>query len=72
MTMNEEMHKKYTRLYDRINELTTLNANIAKLAFYVNENDIEDTDCRSNMTEQLDAMVAYRDVLQYRIEKGYY
>lgn len=70
--MNEEMHKKYTRCYDRINELTTLNTNIAKLAFYVNENDIEDTDCRSNMTEQLDAMVAYRDVLQYRIEKGYY
>ena len=70
--MNEEMHKKYMRLYDRINELTTLNTNIAKLAFYVNENDIEDTDCRSNMTEQLDAMVAYRDVLQYRIEKGYY
>ena len=43
--MNEEMHKKYTRCYDRINELTTLNTNIAKLAFYVNENDIEDTDC---------------------------
>lgn len=70
--MNEEMQRKYSRLLDRISELTALNANIAKLAFYVNENDIEDTDCRSNMTEQLDAMVAYRDVLQYRIEKGYY
>lgn len=44
----------------------------AVAAISVNENDIEDTDCRSNMTEQLDAMVAYRDVLQYRIEKGYY
>lgn len=70
--MNEEMHKKYMRLYDRLGELGELNGNIAKLAFYVNENDIEDTDCRSNMTEQLDAMVAYRDVLQYRIAKGYY
>lgn len=70
--MNEEMQRKYSRLLDRISELTALNANIAKLAFYVNENDIENTDCRSNMTEQLDAMVAYRDVLQYRIEKGYY
>lgn len=70
--MNEEMQRKYSRLLDRISELTTLNTNIAKLAFYVNENDIEDTDCRASMTEQLDAMVAYRDVLQYRIEKGYY
>ena len=70
--MNEEMHKKYMRLCDRLNELGVLNGNIAKLAFYVNENDIENTDCRSNMTEQIDAMVAYRDVLQYRIEKGYY
>lgn len=66
------MHKKYARLYDRINELTTLNANIAKLAFYVNENNIEDADCRASMTEQLDAMVAYRDSLQYRIAKGYF
>ena len=70
--MNEEKKKKYMRLYDRLGELGELNGNIAKLAFYVNENNIEDTDCRSNMTEQLDAMVAYRDVLQYRIEKGYY
>ena len=70
--MNEEMQRKYSRLLDRISELTALNANIAKLAFYVNENDIENTDCRSNMTEQLDAMVAERDVLRYRMEKGYY
>ena len=70
--MNEEMHKKYMRLCDRLNELGVLNTNIAKLAFYVNENNIEDTDCRASMTEQLDAMVAYRDSLQYRIAKGYY
>ena len=70
--MDEEMHKKYTRCYDRINELATLNKNIANLAFYVNENEIEDTDCRASMTEQLEAMVLYRDYLQYRIEKGYY
>lgn len=70
--MNEEMHKKYMRLCDRLNELGVLNTNIAKLAFYVNENNIEDTDCRASMTEQLDAMVAYRDSLQHRIAKGYF
>lgn len=70
--MNEEMHKKYMRLYDRLGELEELNGNIAKLAFYVNENNIDDTDCRASMTEQLDAMAAYRDALQYRIAKGYY
>ena len=70
--MDKNMQKKLERLYDRINELATLNKNIANLAFYVNENDIEDADCRGSMTEQLEAMVAYRDYLQYRIEKGYY
>lgn len=70
--MDKNMQKKLDRLYDRINELATLNKNIANLAFYVNENDIEDTDCMATMTEQLEAMVAYRDYLQYRIEKGYY
>lgn len=70
--MNEEKQKKYLRLNDRINELITLNTNIAKLAFYVNENNIEGIDCRENMTEQLVAMVAYRDVLQNRIINGYY
>lgn len=70
--MNEEKQKKYLRLNDRINELITLNTNIAKLAFYVNENNIEGIDCRESMTEQLVAMVAYRDVLQNRIINGYY
>ena len=70
--MDGKMQKKFERLYDRINELATLNKNIADLAFYINENDIEDTDCRASMTEQLEAMVLYRDYLQYRIEKGYY
>ena len=70
--MNEEMRKKYTRLYDRINELTTLNTNIAKLTFYLNENEIKDKDCVLALHMQLEAMIDYRDALQDRIIKGYY
>ena len=70
--MNEKMYKKYVRLNDRINELTTLNTNIAKLAFYINENEIEDADCANALQGQLDFMIKYRDALQDRITNGYY
>ena len=66
------MYKKYVRLNDRINELTTLNTNIAKLAFYLNENKIEDADCANALQGQLDFMIKYRDALQDRITNGYY
>ena len=42
--MNEETRKKYQRLNDRLNELNMLNGNIAKLAFYLNENDVDNVD----------------------------
>ena len=70
--MNEKMYKKYVRLNDRINELSTLNTNIAKLAFYLNENKIEDADCANSLQGQLDFMIKYRDALQDRITNGYY
>ena len=70
--MNEKMYKKYVRLNDRINELSTLNTNIAKLAFYLNENKIEDADCANALQGQLDFMIKYRDALQERITNGYY
>lgn len=70
--MNEEMHKKYMRLCDRLNELGVLNTNIAKLAFYLNENKIEDTDCALALQGQLDSMLGYRDALEDRIMNGYY
>ena len=70
--MNEKMYKKYVRLNNRINELTTLNTNIAKLAFYINENQIEDADKLSAMQKQLNFMLMYRDTLQERITNGYY
>ena len=70
--MDGKMQKKFERLYDRIHELETLNNNIAKLAFYINENQIEDTDCENTLEKQLDSMIKYRDVLQDRIINGYY
>ena len=70
--MNEKMYKKYVRLNDRINELSTLNTNIAKLSFYINENQIEDADCANALQGQLDFMIKYREALQDRIINGYY
>ena len=70
--MEKEMYAKYNRLNDRLNELTTLNHNIAKLAFYLNENKIEDADCANALQGQLDFMIKYRDALQDRITNGYY
>ena len=70
--MNEKMYKKYVRLNDRINELTTVNNNIAKLSCYINENQIEDADCANALQGQLDFMIKYREALQDRIINGYY
>ena len=70
--MEKEMYTKYNRLNDRIIELNVLESNIAKLAFYLNENKIEDADCANALQGQLDFMLKYRDALQDRITNGYY
>ena len=70
--MDKEMYTKYNRLNDRIIELNVLESNIAKLAFYLNENKIEDADCANALQGQLDFMIKYRDALQDRITNGYY
>ena len=70
--MEKEMYTKYNRLNDRIIELNVLESNIAKLAFYINENQIEDADCANALQGQLDFMIKYRDALQDRIINGYY
>ena len=70
--MEKEMYAKYNRLNDRIIELNVLESNIAKLAFYLNENKIEDADCANALQGQLDFMIKYRDALQDRITNGYY
>ena len=69
--MNEQTRKKYQRLNDRLNELNTLNGNIAKLAFYLNENDVENVD-RSILNLQLKFMREYLKVLEDRIVAGCY
>lgn len=69
--MNEETRRKYQRLNDRLNELNTLNGNIAKLAFYLNENDVDNVD-RSILNLQLKFMREYLKVLQDRIVTGCY
>ena len=70
--MEKQMYTKYNRLNDRIIELNVLESNIAKLAFYLNENKIEDADCANALQGQLDFMIKYRDALQDRITNGYY
>lgn len=69
--MKEETRKKYQRLNDRLNELNMLNGNIAKLAFYLNENDVDNVD-RSILNLQLKFMREYLKVLQDRIVTGCY
>lgn len=69
--MNEKTRKKYQRLNDRLNELNSLNGNIAKLAFYLNENDVDNVD-RSILNLQLKFMREYLKVLQDRIVTGCY
>lgn len=69
--MNEETRKKYQRLNDRLNELNMLNGNIAKLAFYLNENDVENAD-KVILNQQLKCMREYLQVLQDRIVTGCY
>lgn len=69
--MNAEMSEKYKRLQARLEELRVLNGNIARLAFYLNENQPEG-EGRNAMIRQLDAMKEYRDELQRRVENGWY
>lgn len=70
--MDKEMYTKYNRLNARLVELDALELNIGKLAFYLNENKIEDADCANALQGQLDFMIKYRDALQDRITNGYY
>lgn len=69
--MTEAMQQKYKRLRERQIELNSLEDNIARLAFYLNENEVG-YDTASVMHHQLDSMISYRDNLQKRILKGYY
>lgn len=69
--MTQEQNAKYKRLNDRLNELSQLNANLARLAFYINENDISDM-VRDTLKAQRGAMIQYRNCLEDRITNGIY
>ncbi|MDD6716954.1 MAG: hypothetical protein PUF49_11380 [Firmicutes bacterium] len=69
--MTENMQSKYKRMNERLNELSTLNGNIARLAFYINENDMTD-EMAQVLEAQREAMTRYRDILQSRIINGVY
>lgn len=70
--MTENMQSKYKRMNERLNELSTLNGNIARLAFYINENDMTDELNQAALKAQRTAMINYRDILQNRIIDGVY
>ena len=69
--MNEEMVKRYHRMNDRLIELGRINSDIARLAFYINENEV-DKDYACQLDAQLEAMVKYRNILEERIGCGNY
>lgn len=69
--MTLEMQSKYTRMNERLDELSTLNGNIARLAFYLNENNMTD-ELAQVLQEQREVMIRYRDILQSRIINGTY
>ena len=69
--MKAEMSEKYKRLQDRLAELSALNGNIARMAFYINENQPEG-EGKNAMLRQLAAMNEYRDELERRISNGWY
>lgn len=69
--MTPDMQSKYKRMNERLNELSTLNGNIARLAFYINENDMTDA-LAQTLQAQREAMINYRDILQNRIINGTY
>ena len=65
--MTQEQNAKYKRL----NELSQLNGNIGRLAFYMTTTDV-DSATEQALNRQLEAMTAYRSCLENRIEAGIY
>ena len=70
--MTQEQNAKYKRLNDRLNELSQLNGNIGRLAFYMTENDIDSDVEAHKLSAQLAAMQIYRSCLENRITTGIY
>lgn len=62
---------KEKRLSARLDELNSLNRNIGRLTFFIQEHEV-DEESLNLFKQQLEAMVTYRDVLQQRIIRGFY
>lgn len=69
--MTQEQNAKYKRLNDRLNELSQLNGNIGRLAFYMTTTDV-DSETEKELSNQLNAMTVYRSCLERRISNGIY
>ena len=64
---------KEKRLSARLDELNSLNRNIGRLTFFIQEHEVDEEEESLNLfKQQLEAMVTYRDVLQQRIIRGFY
>lgn len=69
--MTQEQNAKYKRLNDRLNELSQLNGNIGRLAFYMTTTGV-DSATEQELNKQLTAMIDYRSCLENRITTGIY
>ena len=69
--MNEQQNKKYSRMSKTLVELHDLESKIARLQFYINENEIPN-ETREILIKQMTAMIEYRVILQDRFKKGIY
>lgn len=68
-------NKKFKRLNDRLKELNSLNENIGKLSFFIDDKDSKEllnTVQESQLKQQLEAMILYRNILQNRISSCNY
>lgn len=68
-------NKKFKRLNDRFKELNSLNENIGKLSFFIDDKDSKElinTVQESQLKQQLEAMILYRNILQNRISSCNY
>lgn len=70
--MTNEKREKFSRLQDRLKELSGLNEKIGRLSFYINNEKENGNSIDELMATQLMYMMSYRTALEERIDKGIY
>lgn len=70
--MTNEKREKFSRLQDRLKELSSLNDKIGRLAFYINNEKENGNSIDELMAIQLMYMMSYRAALEQRIDRGVY